>query len=120
MRLITGIDTAMPDVKRKWNYHANWNQNDRLWREDFRQLADAGFDLLRWQAPWSLVEPKQGEYHWELIDPQVDLATKLGLEDLLSRRALQPPHVAGRTRMRSMRSSPLNCPIASPSTRTSC
>jgi len=70
----------MPDVKRKWNYHANWNQNDRLWREDFRQLADAGFDLLRWQAPWSLVEPKQGEYHWELIDPQVDLATKLGLE----------------------------------------
>ena len=60
MRLITGIDTAMPDVKRKWNYHAAWNQNDRLWREDFRQLADCGFDLLRWQMPWSLVQPKRG------------------------------------------------------------
>ena len=80
VRLITGIDTAMPDVKRKWNYHAAWNQNDRLWREDFRQLADCGFDLLRWQAPWSLVQPKQGEYRWETIDPQVELATKLGLE----------------------------------------
>lgn len=80
MRLITGIDTAMPDVKRKWNYHAAWNQNHSLWQDDFRQLADAGFDLLRWQTPWSLVEPKRGEYHWELIDPKVELATKLGLE----------------------------------------
>lgn len=80
MRLITGIDTAMPDVKRRWNYHAAWNQNDRLWEDDFRQLAGAGFDLLRWQAPWSLVEPKQGEYHWDLIDPKVELAARLGME----------------------------------------
>ena len=80
MRLITGIDTAMPDVKRKWNYHAAWNQNDRLWREDFRQLADCGFDLLRWQMPWSLVQPKADEYRWDLIDPKVELATQLGLE----------------------------------------
>jgi Beta-galactosidase len=80
VRLITGIDTAMPDVKRKWNYHAAWNQNDRLWRDDFRQLADCGFDLLRWQAPWSLVEPKQGEYRWDLIDPKVELATQLGID----------------------------------------
>jgi hypothetical protein len=80
VRLITGIDTAMPDVKRKWNYHAAWNQNDRLWQDDFRQLADCGFDLLRWQTPWSLVQPKQNEYRWDLIDPKVELATKLGLE----------------------------------------
>lgn len=70
----------MPDVKRKWNYHAAWNQNDRLWREDFRQLAGCGFDLLRWQAPWSLVQPKRDEYRWDLIDPRVELASKLGLE----------------------------------------
>ena len=80
VRLITGIDTAMPDVKRKWNYHAAWNQNDRMWREDFRQLADCGFDLLRWQKPWSMVEPKPGEYRWDLIDPKVELATQLGIE----------------------------------------
>src|SRR5687767_13118185 len=80
MRLITGIDTAMPDVKRRWNYHAAWNQNDRLWEEDFRQLAGCGFDLLRWQMPWSLVEPKPGDYRWELIDPKVELASELGLE----------------------------------------
>jgi hypothetical protein len=80
MRLITGIDTAMPDVKRRWNYHAAWNQNDTLWREDFRQLADCGFDLLRWQTPWSLVQPKAGVYRWDLIDEKVELATKLGLE----------------------------------------
>src|SRR5687767_658442 len=80
MRLITGIDTAMPDVKRRWNYHAAWNQNDRLWEEDFRQLAGCGFDLLRWQMPWSLVQPKEGEYRWDLIDPKVELASKLGIE----------------------------------------
>ena len=80
MRLISGIDTAMPDVRSKWNYHARWNQSERFWREDFRQLADCGFDLLRWQMPWSLVEPKRGELRWELIDPKVELATKLGLE----------------------------------------
>lgn len=80
MRLISGIDTAMPDVKTKWNFHARWNQSDRFWQEDFRQLADCGFDLLRWQMPWSLVQPKAGEYRWDLIDPKVELATKLGLE----------------------------------------
>jgi hypothetical protein len=80
MRLISGIDTAMPDVGRRWNYHARWNQSEHFWQEDFRQLADCGFDLLRWQVPWSLVEPGRGEYHWELIDPKVELATKLGLE----------------------------------------
>jgi hypothetical protein len=78
--LISGIDTAMPDVGSKWNYHARWNQSERFWQDDFRQLAGCGFDLLRWQAPWSLVEPKRGEYHWELVDPKVELATKLGME----------------------------------------
>ena len=80
MRLISGIDTAMPDVKSRWNYHARWNQNERFWQEDFRQLADCGFDLLRWQMPWSLVEPARGDYRWELIDPKVELAATLGLE----------------------------------------
>lgn len=80
MRLISGIDTAMPDVKSSWSNHAEWNQNDRLWREDFRQLADCGFDLLRWQMPWSLVEPKPGAYRWDLLDPKIELANRLGLE----------------------------------------
>jgi hypothetical protein len=80
VRLISGIDTAMPDVRTKWNYHARWNQSDRLWQDDFRQLADCGFDLLRWQMPWSLVQPARGEYRWDLIDPKVEFATKVGLE----------------------------------------
>src|SRR5262245_59135042 len=70
----------MPDVRTKWNYHARWNQNERFWQEDFRQLADCGFDLLRWQVPWSLVQPKKGEYRWDLIDPKVELAGRLALE----------------------------------------
>lgn len=80
MRLISGIDTAMPDVGTKWNYHARWNQNERFWQEDFRQLADCGFDLLRWQVPWSLVQPKKNQYRWELIDSRVEFAKRLGLE----------------------------------------
>jgi hypothetical protein len=80
MRLITGIDTAMPDVGKRWNHHAHWNQSDRFWREDFRQLADFGFDVLRWQMPWSLVQPARGEYRWELIDEKVEFAQQLGLE----------------------------------------
>lgn len=80
MRLMTGIDTAMPDVKRSWSYHAAWNGNDRLWAEDFRQLADLGFDLIRWGIPWSLLEPSEGTYLWELLDAKVELANKLGIE----------------------------------------
>src|SRR6187402_83227 len=80
MRLITGIDTAMPDVGKRWNYHARWNQHERFWEEDFRQLASFGFDVLRWQVPWSLVQPGRGEYRWDLLDAQVELATKLGME----------------------------------------
>jgi hypothetical protein len=70
----------MPDLGNRWNYHARWNQSEHFWEDDFRQLAGCGFDLLRWQAPWSLVEPKRGQYHWELIDPKVELATRLGME----------------------------------------
>jgi hypothetical protein len=70
----------MPDVRSSWNYHASWNQSDRFWREDFRQLAGCGFDLLRWQVPWSLVEPRPGEYRWDLIDAKVSFANELGLE----------------------------------------
>jgi beta-glucosidase/6-phospho-beta-glucosidase/beta-galactosidase len=70
----------MPDVRTRWNYHARWNQSERYWQDDFRQLADCGFDLLRWQVPWSLVQPEKGEYRWELIDPKVELASKLNLE----------------------------------------
>jgi Beta-galactosidase len=80
VRLMSGIDTAMPDINDAWSYHAEWNQNHRLWRDDFRQLADCGFDLLRWQMPWSLVEPKPGQYRWDLIDPKVELAAQLGVE----------------------------------------
>ncbi|MDZ4802822.1 MAG: beta-galactosidase [Bryobacteraceae bacterium] len=80
MRLITGIDTAMPDVGRRWNYHARWNQHEQFWQDDFRQLASFGFDVLRWQLPWSMVEPARGEYRWDLIDPKVELATKLGMD----------------------------------------
>jgi hypothetical protein len=80
VRLMTGIDTAMPDVNKTWSYHAAWNQNDRLWEEDFRQIAGCGFDLLRWGMPWSLAEPSPGEYRWDLIDPKVELATRLGVE----------------------------------------
>jgi hypothetical protein len=70
----------MPDIRKSWSYHAAWNQNDRLWAEDFRQLAGCGFDLLRWGMPWSLTEPEEGVYRWDLIDPKVELATRLGME----------------------------------------
>ncbi|HYP13247.1 MAG TPA: beta-galactosidase [Bryobacteraceae bacterium] len=80
VRLISGIDTAMPDVQNTWSNHAQWNQNTYFWREDFQHLASCGFDLIRWQMPWSLVEPKPGQYRWDLIDPKVELATKLGVE----------------------------------------
>jgi hypothetical protein len=80
MRLMSGIDTAMPDIKNRWSYHAAWNGNDVQWEHDFRQIASCGFDLLRWGMPWSMVQPSRNEYRWDLIDPKVDLATRLGVE----------------------------------------
>lgn len=80
MRLMSGIDTAMPDVRSKWSYHAAWNQNTVYWEQDFRQIASCGFDLLRWGKPWSMLEPEAGVYRWDLLDPKIELATQLGLE----------------------------------------
>jgi len=80
LRLIAGIDTAMPDIKKRWSYHAAHIQHDLLWQDDFEQIASLGFDLLRWGTPWSMVEPKPGCYRWDLVDPKVELAMKLGLE----------------------------------------
>ncbi len=80
MRLIAGIDTAMPDINDGWSYHATRIQHDLLWQEDFHQISSLGFDLLRWGTPWSLAEPERGQYRWDLIDPKVELAVKLGLE----------------------------------------
>jgi len=77
---MSGIDTAMPDVRSKWSNHAAWNQNELYWEQDFRQIAECGFDLLRWQMPWSLVEPRKGEYRWDLLDPKIEFASRLGLE----------------------------------------
>jgi hypothetical protein len=77
---MTGIDTAMPDIKTGWSNHAEWNQNNRLWREDFAQLRGLGFDLLRWGMPWSIIEPHPGVYRWDLLDERVEYAQQLGLE----------------------------------------
>lgn len=70
----------MPDVRNRWHYHARWNQSDQLWQDDIRQLADCGFDLIRWQTPWSMVEPEKGRYQWDLIDTRVEYAARLGVE----------------------------------------
>jgi hypothetical protein len=79
MKLLTGIDAAMPDIKKRWSYHAEWNQHQEYWREDFRQLADYGFKFLRWGLPWSMVETGADVYRWELLDERVELASRLGI-----------------------------------------
>ena len=55
------------------------NPLELFWQQDFQQIADCGFDLMRWGTPWSIVEPKPGVFRWDLVDPKVELATRLGL-----------------------------------------
>ncbi len=84
MQFLTGIDTPMPDVMKDggvvWNHHAKWNQWETHWEDDLRWHADNGFRLLRFNIPWSLIQPKQNIFDFTVLGPQIELARKLGIE----------------------------------------
>jgi hypothetical protein len=53
-----------------------------------RLAAKAGVTWYRdWSVKWEHIEPKQGEYHWEAADPQIDRVKKEGSHVI----ALLPP-----------------------------
>src|SRR5512141_2276103 len=42
-----------------------WTQHDRFWREDFRMIRETfGPVTVRYGLPWSMLEPRRGEFAW--------------------------------------------------------
>ena len=62
-----------------------WTQHDRFWKDDFRLIKDDfGSISTRYCLPWSLLEPKRGEFNWKWADERVDYITgELGLKLIL-------------------------------------
>lgn len=57
------------------------NQPDRK-LEFFQKIKAAGISSVRVYAPWRLVEPSKGEYHWDKFDPFFQAVEQAGLKAL--------------------------------------
>lgn len=50
---------------------------------DVRYMKAGGIDAIRWPLPWAAVQPtRKGGYHWEVLDPVVEVAARRGIEVL--------------------------------------
>ncbi len=49
-----------------------------------REIKDAGFHWVKFQAPWEGLEPSKGQYNWAGLDSVVDKFHKVGLKVLVS------------------------------------
>jgi Beta-galactosidase len=50
---------------------------------DIRYMKAGGIEAIRWPLPWSAVQPtRNGGYHWEVLDPVVEVAARRGMQVL--------------------------------------
>lgn len=59
------------------------NPEPELWEEDFRQIAELGFSLVRCWLYWRVVEPHEEKWTWEEYDHSTELAGKHRLKAVL-------------------------------------
>lgn len=62
------------------------------WPIDYKKLQDAGIKRIRIaEFAWAVMEPNEGEYHWEWLDQSIALAAEYGLEVVLCTPTACPP-----------------------------
>ena len=62
----------------------SWTQHDRFWREDLRLAREElGLNHLRYNFPWSRLEPQPGQFDWTYADERVEECDRLGLNLML-------------------------------------
>ncbi|SFF26015.1 beta-galactosidase [Paenibacillus algorifonticola] len=71
-------------------YPEHWAEE--LWEDDYRRMRECGFTIIRVaEFAWSIFEPSEGEFHFELFDRALAAAHKHGLKVILGTPTATPP-----------------------------
>lgn len=71
-------------------YPEHWDES--RWPTDLAMMRDLGFNVVRTtEYNWTLLEPREGEYHLDGLHRAVDAAAKFGIEVVLTVPSDSPP-----------------------------
>lgn len=71
-------------------YPEHWPE--QLWADDFRRMRELGLSVIRMaEFAWSIFEPSEGTFDFELFDWVIDLAHQHGLQVILGTPTATPP-----------------------------
>ena len=71
-------------------YPEHWPRE--MWRQDLRRMKAAGiFTVRSGEFGWTLIEPREGEYHFDLFDAFLDLCREEGVRVIFGTPTATPP-----------------------------
>ena len=71
-------------------YPEHWP--DTLWADDYRRMRELGFSVVRMgEFAWSIFEPTEGVFSFELFDRAIALAHEHGIKVILGTPTATPP-----------------------------
>jgi len=71
-------------------YPEHWPE--ALWEDDFRRMRELHMSVIRvGEFAWSIFEPEEGEFRFDLFDRALDLAHKCGLQVIMGTPTATPP-----------------------------
>ncbi|NQU85461.1 MAG: beta-galactosidase [Mariniphaga sp.] len=57
---------------------------EKMWRDDLKLMYDTGIRLIRIaEFAWGIIEPREGEYHFELFDKIISICEEIGIKVLM-------------------------------------
>lgn len=71
-------------------YPEHWPES--MWADDYRRMVETGFTVVRLaEFAWSIFEPEEGQFQYDLFDRAIDLAHSHGLKVILGTPTATPP-----------------------------
>ncbi|QGQ97746.1 beta-galactosidase [Paenibacillus psychroresistens] len=71
-------------------YPEQWPEE--LWADDFRRMKELNFSVIRVaEFAWTIFEPTEGSFQFDLFDRAIDLAHHFGLKVILGTPTATPP-----------------------------
>src|SRR5689334_7242895 len=71
-------------------YPEHWDES--LWEDDYRRMRELGFGIVRVaEFAWTIFEPGDGVFAYDLFDRALDAAHRHGLKVILGTPTATPP-----------------------------
>lgn len=71
-------------------YPEHWDES--MWESDFQRMKDLDFTYIRIaEFAWSIFEPEEGKFSFDLFDRAIELADQYGLKVILGTPTATPP-----------------------------